>query len=154
MTHLTEEVTQLKVDEKLVQELTEKVESLPTQVAEAAKVAAEQAMEDFKKSAEFASLLNDQHRNLVVENIKFYHDWGWLNLKKFKADREMNMADARAEKEEAIARAEREAMGVTEAVEEEHEQAEDDQREELGDEHDSTSTSVPKTPGVSGSENV
>lgn len=149
---LKEEVTRLKVVEETVGELTEKVESLPIQVAEAVKAAAEQAVDDFKKSAEFAAVLRDQHRKSVAENVKLYRDRGWLNLEKFKADREADLVAARAEKEEAAARAEKEATEATVGAEEEREQTEGDQGEQSGDERDRTSTSVPKTPGVSGSE--
>ena len=126
---------------------------MPSQIAEAAKVAAEQAVEDFKSSAEFASLLRDQHRKSVAENVKLYRDRGWLNLEKFKADREADMAAARAEKE-AAARAEREAAEATEAAAEEQEPVEGEQNGGSGDERDRHSTSVPKTPGVSGSDLV
>lgn len=98
---LTEEINRHKVVEKSVKELTEKVESLPVQVAEAIKVTPKHAVGDFKKSSEFVALLKYQHRMSVAENVKLYHDRGWLNTEKFRADREADRAAARAEKEEA-----------------------------------------------------
>ena len=83
--------------------------------------------------------------------MKLYRDRGWLNLKKFKVDREADMAAAWAEREEAAAQAEMEAAEATEGAREGHEQVEGEQGGESGDERDRHSTSVPRTPGVSAS---
>lgn len=152
--HLADEVTRLKVVEETARELSAKVESLPTQVAEAAKVAAEQAVEDFKKSAEFAMLLKEQHRKSVADNVKLYRDRGWLNLEKFKADREADLAAARAEREEAAVRADKDATQEAGNAQEQYEVVPGNREEQSSDDRDRTSSSVPRTPGMSGSENV
>ena len=151
---LSDEVTRLKVIEETARELSAQVESLPAQVAEAAKVAAERAVGDFRNSAEFAMLLKDQHRKSVADNVKLYRDRGWLNLEKFKADREADLAAARVGREEAAARADKETEQGAGNAQEEYEQAEGNREEQSGDDRDRNSTSVPRTPGMSGYENV
>ncbi|KAK9928075.1 hypothetical protein M0R45_025229 [Rubus argutus] len=143
--HLKEEVTRLKLAEDSVQILTDKVDAIPTLVVEAAQRSAEQAVEDFKKSPEFASLLKQQHLKSVRENVKLYRDRGWLNVEKFKADREADKAAARATEEEAAKMLETtrpeggEKTAETPVSVEREEGSEDDR--------DRSSSSVPETPG-------
>lgn len=140
----------MKLVEESVKELTARVESLPAQVSEAAKEAAERAVEDFKKSAEFAVLLKQQHVKSVSKNVKLYHDRGWLNVEKLRADREADLAAARLAQQAKEVEASRE--GDEEPVPEVVAQVE--QGDGSTETRDRDSTSVPKTPGLSGPESV
>lgn len=151
--HLTEEVTRLWVLEQNAKDLTEKVESFPIQITEATANSTRQAVDDFKKSIEFAGLLKEQEINSVSENVKFYRDREWLNIEKFRADCEDDMAAAKVAKElettkvaEATWQREEETVDEGRAI--------DEQREGSEDTRGGSSTSVPKTSGVSGSETI
>lgn len=107
-------------------------------------------MEDFKKSTEFAAFIKQQHLKSISENVKLYSDRGWLNIEKFRADREADLTAARLAKVEVV-----KAAKATRQREEEEEQADEDQvvhnqGEGSEDARDRCSTSVPKTPGISG----
>lgn len=147
---LSDELERLKLVEESVKELTAQVESLPSQVSQAAKDAAERAVEEFKKSPEFAALLRQQHLKSVSENVKLYRDRGWLNIEKFRADREAELAAARLAQEAKEAEASREGEEVP--ILEEGAQVEGGGGST--ESRDRSSTSVPKTPGLSGPESL
>ena len=97
---LCEEVGRLRLSEEECVQLKKKIEGFPDLLAEAARSAAERAVEEFKGSAEMAQLLRDQHRKSVTENTNLYRSRGWLNVEKFKADREADRAAAMAKRVE------------------------------------------------------
>jgi cell division protein FtsB len=144
---LAEEISRLKLVEESARELTEKVESIPSLVAEAAKSATEQAVEEFKKSAEFVNLLKQQHLKSVSENIKLYRDRGWLNIEKFRADREADKAAAKGAKEKEVA-AEK-PREAAEVAAEERGGGGTNSAEGAEGIQGAGSTSVPRTPGAS-----
>lgn len=98
---LSEEVGRLRLDEEECVQLRKKIEGFPDLIAETARSSAERAVEDFKESAEMAQILKDQHRKSVTENTNLYRSRGWLNLEKFKADREADRAAVLAKRAEA-----------------------------------------------------
>jgi vacuolar-type H+-ATPase subunit I/STV1 len=105
---LTSEVERLRLNEQRADELQLKIDEIPGLVQEAAREAAERAVEEFKKSPEMAQLLREQHRKSVAENTSLYKARGWLNVEKLLADRRADR-EKKAEEEKA---AEKSGQGV------------------------------------------
>lgn len=112
---LCEEVDRLRLSEEEAVQLRKQIEGFPALIAESARSAGERAVEDFKESAEMAQLLKDQHRKSVTENTNLYRSRGWLNVDKFRADREADRAAVLAKRAEAEQRQAEADQGQAEA---------------------------------------
>jgi vacuolar-type H+-ATPase subunit I/STV1 len=119
---LSSEVERLRLKEQRAEELQLKVDEIPGIIQEAAREAAERAVEEFKKSPEMAQLLREQHRKSVAENTSLYKTRGWLNVEKLLADRKADR-EKRAEEEKAAAEMSGQGEGVPAETEAEADRA-------------------------------